>query len=120
MTDGAAPAPKRRFRRRTLRVSVEYEVAGELRCEWATTLGAGGMFIETDDPPPGGTRVKLCFRLPYGLATHEIEGRVVWATGASAQNGSSVPSAGMGIEFTDAVASAALARELEREPEAVS
>jgi uncharacterized protein (TIGR02266 family) len=112
----AQPPAKRRFRRRTLRVRVDYAVAGTQRCEWATTLGAGGMFIETEDSPPVGTRLKVRFCLPSGAAPHEIEARVAWAM-ESGSDGSLAPSPGMGIEFTDGVASAALARELEREPD---
>ena len=115
MTDAAAPEVKRRFRRRTLRVRVVYRVADQTRCEWATTLGAGGMFIETEEPAPGGTRLKLTFRLPEGQHTHEIEGRVAWAMVAAVAEGSPTRTPGMGIEFTDAVACAALARELERD-----
>ncbi len=120
MTDPAAQVLKRRFRRRTLRVRVDYQVAGAMRSEWATTLGAGGMFVETEDAPPVGTRVKLRFRLPSGGLTHEIEGRVAWAMAAAGVGGRPAPSPGMGIEFADSVASAALARELEREPETAS
>jgi uncharacterized protein (TIGR02266 family) len=120
MTDPSAQVLKRRFRRRTLRVRVDYVVAGAMRCEWATTLGAGGMFVETEDAPAVGTRLKVRFRLPSGANTHEIEGRVAWAMSPEGIDGSPAPSPGMGIEFADSVASAALARELEREPEATS
>jgi uncharacterized protein (TIGR02266 family) len=107
----------RRFRRRTVRVRVEIRMAGVVRTEWATTLGAGGMFLETDDALRVGTRVKLCFRLPGGDAAHELEGRVAWAMAAQSADGSPAPSPGMGIEFNDPAATASLARELEREPE---
>jgi uncharacterized protein (TIGR02266 family) len=113
----AQVAPKRRFRRRTVRVRVDYDVDGAPHHDWATTLGAGGIFIETETPPPVGQRLKLKFRLPDGQVPHEIEGRVAWAMRASAAQGDPAPSPGMGIEFTDAVACAALARELERTPD---
>jgi uncharacterized protein (TIGR02266 family) len=120
VTDPIAQLLKRRFRRRTLRVRVDYSVGGAMRCEWATTLGAGGMFVETEDAPSVGTRVKVRFRLPSGGMPHEIEGRVAWAMSAEGSDGSPAPSPGIGIEFVDSVASAALARELEREPEVES
>ena len=97
----------RRFRRRTLRVMVEYLCEAGLRCDPATTLGAGGLFIETESPQREGARLKLRFRLPEGEITHEIEGRVVWA-----RRPGSPGSPGMGIEFTDRAAAARLAREL--------
>lgn len=104
------PRPgQRRFRRRTLRVLVDFVAEGGVRCEYATTLGAGGMFIETDEPLPAEAALKARFRLPGSDAVHEIEGRVVWS-----QPGGGRQAPGMGIEFTDAVAVAALARELER------
>ena len=112
----SAAQSKRRFRRRTLRLRVDFQLAGETRRDWATTLGAGGMFIETEAPAATGTRLKLSFQLPGGQHTHEIEGRVAWTMGADVAAGTPTPTPGMGIEFSDAVASAALARELERDP----
>jgi len=99
----------RRFRRRTLRVFVEYLCETGLCCDPATTLGAGGLFVETESPQREGTPLKLRFRLPGSGITHEIEGRVAWARrpGSADQHAS-----GMGIEFTDRAASAELAREL--------
>lgn len=117
MSSSPQPPAKRRFRRRTLRVRVDYFAAGAMHCEWATTLGAGGMFIETEDAATVGTRLKVRFRLPHGAGVHEIEARVAWAMGSQGSDGSPAPSPGMGIEFTDGVAAAALARELEREPD---
>jgi uncharacterized protein (TIGR02266 family) len=99
----------RRFRRRTLRVLVEYLCESGLCCEPATTLGAGGLFIETESPRREGTPLKLRFRLPQGELEHEIEGRVVWTRGPGAAGGHSP---GMGIEFTDRAAAGRLAREL--------
>ena len=101
----------RRYRRRTVRVSVEHvsEIRGPRR-EVATTLGAGGLFIQTDDPLPKGARLLMRFQLPGGDRLHEIEGRVVWRRRPN-DPGSYSP--GMGIEFTDAAAAASLARELE-------
>lgn len=113
MSAGPTP-PKRRFRRRTVRVRVDYRIGAELRSEWATTLGAGGMFIETEQPTVAGARLKARFQLPGGEAPHEIEGRVVWTMGPGADAASPARTPGIGIEFTDAVATARLARELER------
>jgi len=50
------PSPqRRRFRRRTVRVLVEYLSDAGLCRETATTLGAGGLFIESQQPLPKGT-----------------------------------------------------------------
>lgn len=113
MSETSPPQP-RRFRRRTVRLRVELHVAGTVRTEWATTLGAGGIFLETEDVLAVGTRLKLRFRMPLGRALHELEGRVAWAMKREGTAGCPAPSPGIGVEFTDAVACAALARELER------
>ena len=104
-------ANRRRYRRRTVRVLVEYLSDAGLCCDTATTLGAGGLFIETDQPLPAGSAIKLAFQLPGSDVRHEIEGTVAWAHRPS---GGSVGAAGMGVEFSDRVASARLARELQR------
>jgi Tfp pilus assembly protein PilZ len=102
---------RRRFRRRTVRVLVEYISNAGLCRDTATTLGAGGMFIETDQPLRTGSLLKLSFSLSAGGTRHEIEGQVVWSRLPTALPAGS---AGMGIEFTDRRAAADLASELER------
>ena len=107
---GRGSAERRRYRRRTIRVLVEYLSDAGLCCDTATTLGAGGLFIETDQPLPQGTALKLAFRLPGSHVRHEIEGTVAWAHRPSR---GSPGSAGMGVAFKDSGASARLARELQ-------
>jgi uncharacterized protein (TIGR02266 family) len=92
-----------------VRVLVEYRSAAGLCRETATTLGAGGLFIETDRPLPKGTTLKLAFQIPGVEIRHEIEGTVAWAN--HLEHGS-VGSQGMGIAFGDRMASAAVARDL--------
>jgi uncharacterized protein (TIGR02266 family) len=101
---------RRRYRRRTVRVMVEYLSYAGLCRDTATTLGAGGMFIETDQPLRVGTLVKLSFRLAEAAERHELEGQVVWSRLPTA---TPAGAAGMGIEFSDRTASAKLAHELE-------
>lgn len=104
----------RRFRRQLVRVLVDYTASGAPRCEYATTLGAGGLFIETESPLAPGTPLRVRFRLPGGASLHSIDGRVTWQHRfEDAHAGDSRPS-GMGVEFTDALAASALARELEQ------
>jgi Tfp pilus assembly protein PilZ len=104
---------RRRFRRRTVRVLVDYAAPDGVRCEYATTLGAGGLFIESDEPLPPGSLFKVRFRLPQSGRIHEIESRVAWAHVSGAPPATQAP--GMGIVFTNAGATAALARELEQD-----
>lgn len=112
-SDTTNQRPLRRYRRRTVRIEVEYPSrdGGSVR-EYATTLGAGGLFIRSDRPLPRRTRLKLAFSLPGRSQLHEIEGRVVW-TERPVQPGESLRHPGMGIQFTDRAAEGKLARELE-------
>ncbi len=101
----------RRHRRRTVRVSVEFSAGGAFRCAIATTLGAGGLFIQTESPLAKGTPLQMRFRLPGGRLLHEIEGRVAW----SHRDGEGDPRpAGMGVQFKNPFASSRLAGELEQ------
>ena len=100
---------KRRFRRRTARILVEYRSDSGLRQETATTLGAGGLFVETDAPIAEGSLLKLCFQVSEAGAHHEIEGRVAWSKGIA---DGTVGTPGMGIEFVDRSACKRLAVEL--------
>jgi uncharacterized protein (TIGR02266 family) len=106
----AAGRSKRRYRRRTVRITVEYLSDTGLHCERATTLGAGGLFIETESPVAAGSVIKLRFQLYEAGAPHEIEGRVIWSKGVGNRDAGAT---GMGIEFLDRAAAKALAVELE-------
>ncbi len=100
---------KRRFRRLTLRILVYYQGAEGLRCDHATTLGAGGLFIATDEPLAVGSGVKARFRLSDDGVLHEIEGSVVWIR---AEADAHLRTPGMAIRFEDSLSMARLAREL--------
>jgi len=95
-----------------VRVLVDYHSEHGARCDYATTLGAGGLFIASEDPLPTGTILKLHLRLPRGKVLHELEGRVSWVRRLDA--GQQLHTPGMGVAFTDRAATAPLARELER------
>ena len=90
---------------------MEYRSDTGLRRETATTLGAGGLFIETDAPIDEGSLLKLCFQVSETGAHHEIEGRVAWSKGIA---DGAVGSPGMGIEFVGRAACKRLAAELEK------
>ena len=99
----------RRFRRRGLRLLVDYSCDEGLRCDYATSLSPGGLFIETEELIQIGSTIKMRFRLPTHETLHEIEGRVTWS---SAQRKSATAS-GVGIAFTDGDGIDRLTRELE-------
>ncbi len=103
---------RRRHRRQTVRILVDYRSDQGVRCDYATTLGAGGLFVEGEDPLPVNTILKLRFRLPHSGELHELEGRVSWNRDGKAGDRSVVP--GMGVQFTDPSSAAALARDLDR------
>ena len=111
MNEDAAP-PERRHRRRTVRVLTEYETGTHRRAEYATTLGGGGLFIETETPLPQLTPLVVRFQLLEGRPLHQVAGRVVWCHEPTASGGIG-RAHGMGIEFTDDVAAARVALELE-------
>ena len=101
----------RRHRRLTVRILVDYHLDGQLRCDYATTLGAGGLFIECESPAPANTLLKLRFRLIDSTELHELEGRVTWLRTSETDGLSVAP--GMGVQFTAGGATARLARELD-------
>jgi uncharacterized protein (TIGR02266 family) len=102
----------RRFRRRKLRVLVDFRGSTGVRYEYATTLCAGGLFIETEELIEIGKPIRVRFRLPECSQVHEIEGRVAWHQ--RARSGAPTTRApGMGVEFLDAGAAAAVARDLD-------
>lgn len=115
MRERSPAEPRRRFRRRTVRILVDFAAPTGVRCEYATTLGAGGAFIETDEPLPVGSPIKVRFRLTQSELAHEIEGRVAWSL-VPAPGGEALRAPGMGVEFVDSTAIARLARELEDLP----
>ncbi len=105
------PDDTRRFRRQGLRILVDYHCEGGLHCDYATSLSAGGLFIETESALPVGSNVKLRFRLPQGDALHELEGRICWCNDNSEGEASQAP--GFGVEFTSGENANVLMRELE-------
>lgn len=101
----------RRYRRQTLRILVDYVWDKGVCCDYATTLGAGGMFLETEEELAPGDVLKVRFRLPKGEVLHEVEGRVVWRRESADRLRAST--GGAGIRFTDQESIQSLARELE-------
>ena len=95
-----------------MRVLVDYCAADGIHCEYATTLGAGGLFVETETPPPPDSQLEIRFRLADGLSLHQIAGRVVWIRGQERNGRERCP--GMGVQFIDSKGCSALARDLER------
>ena len=100
--------PIRRYRRNPVRTPVDYVIDGHPRSDDAVNLSGGGAFIETKDPQPWGTRLRLRFRIPDQGESFEVEGQVVWTNAADDPSDPQTP-AGMAIRFDEPLSAAALA-----------
>jgi uncharacterized protein (TIGR02266 family) len=89
-----AESEKRRSERAPLVVRVDYTTVDAFFSEFTANINEGGLFIETENPPPAGTAVVLNFKLPGEEEPIRSNGRVVWTAGEGAAEGP-----GMGIEF---------------------
>ena len=107
------PKNTRKYRRMTVRVLVDYQAKGGIHCDYASTLGAGGMFLQTDLALERNDPVKVRFRIPAGQSLHELEAKVTWAQSAHENFAGNLNVAGVGLQFTSAGAKQALAKELE-------
>jgi uncharacterized protein (TIGR02266 family) len=103
----------RRTRRRRVRLLVDYVCEKGVRCDYATNLSPGGLFLESDDPLPAGATLKMRFRLPGAEELHEVEGQVTWVRREWA-GGASPHAPGMGVRFSDGPATTRIGREIER------
>jgi len=107
------PKDTRKHRRVTVRILVDYQAKGGIHCDYATTLGAGGMFLQTDLPLERNESVKLRFRIPGGETLHELEAKVTWAHPAHEDFAGNLRVAGVGLQFTGSGGRDDLAQELE-------
>ena len=86
----AASAKERRYPRIGLPrgMFIAWQGPGERLVSRVATLGLGGLFITTPDPPPIGDLIQVFFEVPGG----EVRARAVIRV--------SEPGRGMGVEFT--------------------
>ena len=84
----------RRSPRAPLVVRIAYSTVDALFSEFTRNVNEGGLFIETDSPPPTDTRVALHFKLPGSDLPIQARGRV---TRIQLPGGDGP--AGMGVEF---------------------
>ena len=91
-----ASAKQRRYPRIGLPrgMFIAWQGPGERLVSRVATLGLGGLFINTPDPPPVGDLVQVFFEVPGG----EVRARAVVRV--------SQPGKGMGVEFTSMSAEA--------------
>jgi uncharacterized protein (TIGR02266 family) len=74
---------------------VAYRTVDRFLCDFGTNISQTGIFVNTPEPLPVGTTVRLLISLPE-VDVPEIRGRV-----ARVQDGSDGSDAGMGVEFLD-------------------
>jgi uncharacterized protein (TIGR02266 family) len=92
---------RRRSPRSPLEVRVDYTTVDAFFSEFTRDINEGGIFVETEAPPPLESTVSLCFRLPGSPEAIKVDGRVVRISDGRADG-----PPGMAIEFEnlDAVA----------------
>ena len=89
---------QRRSSRLQHELPVAYRSVGSFLTDWATNISQGGLFINTRNPLPVGTLVKILIQLPVAAFPVDLNGRVTRV--AEFDNQANVVP-GMGIEFTD-------------------
>jgi type IV pilus assembly protein PilZ len=88
---------QRRAARLHHEIPVAYKSVGSFLSDWATNISQGGLFINTRNPLPVGTSVKILIQLPGTSFPCELAGRVTRVAEFD-NHANMVP--GMGIEFT--------------------
>lgn len=107
------PRNTRKYRRMTVRILVDYQALGGIHCDYATTLGAGGMMLRSGLALKRGDPVRVRFRLPGGEQLFDLQSRVTWVHAARESEDGTKRMPGVGLQFIDPAATATLARELE-------
>lgn len=87
---------KRRAARLHHEIPVAYRSVGTFLTDWATNISHGGLFINTRQPLPVGTAVRILIQLPGSPFPHDLQGRVT-RVAPFGNRANQVP--GMGIEF---------------------
>jgi uncharacterized protein (TIGR02266 family) len=87
----------RGFPRHQVTLAVRFRTARDFVIEHATNISRGGMFIQTDDPPPLDTQVQVELQLPDDPAPVSTNAIVVHRQLAVGGN-----KPGVGVQFVDA------------------
>ena len=95
-----AEDPRRAFPRVSARFAVRFATVEDFVLEYAANISAGGVFVQTNDPPPLETVVKVEMELP-GSGPVQARGRVVHRVSLEDGAKRGTPP-GMGVQFIDA------------------
>lgn len=96
---------RKRTQRTALALEVRYRSTGSFLISYSTNLSSGGLFLESTQPLPEGTPLKLTLRVPAGGSSAEppvdiagLSGRVAWVRKPPGEPGRP---AGMGVAFAN-------------------
>ncbi len=90
----------RKYPRVPVNLNIEYRINSKWHQAFTSTIGGGGMFIRTINPPDSGTPIAVKFRLPETGKTVEAMAKVVWSNEYNPESKkSTLP--GMGVKFED-------------------
>jgi type IV pilus assembly protein PilZ len=93
--------PRRTFPRHNARFAVRFATVQDFVLEYAANISAGGVFVNTQSPPPLKTVVRVEMQLPGSDEAVPARGVVVHrVTAEEAEARGTVP--GMGVQFVDA------------------
>jgi type IV pilus assembly protein PilZ len=90
---------KRKHHRKPVHIRIKYKILNQFFEDYIKNISLGGIFVETPDPLPVRTRLKVEFSLPEMEPPIETEGIVVHTIRQSGKP--NAPISGMGIKFSD-------------------
>ena len=95
-------ADRRQHERVVVDIEVDYRADETFLFAYITDISAMGIFVQTNNPEPMGTRLNLCFRMPdeMGGRLMELEGEVAWIN-PHRPDDSDGRNPGMGIRFVE-------------------
>jgi type IV pilus assembly protein PilZ len=95
-------ADRREHERVLVDIEVDYKADDTFLFAYITDISAMGIFVQTNNPEPIGTRLNLCFKIPKELGGRlmEVEGEVQWVNPHRPKDPAG-RNPGMGIRFVD-------------------
>lgn len=98
MSDDKGSQPVRKSERLQHELLVAYRTVDGFITDWAVNISRGGIFINTRNPLPAGSIVRLIVSLPDAAFPFDLTGRVIRTQPPGGEN-DAMP--GMGLEFVD-------------------